>query len=75
LARASVSTAANSWSVVYTRSMPARRIAASYTSSGRASTPDRQAPAVGASSERPALRIKVGLLRAAARAADMNLRA
>jgi hypothetical protein len=72
---ASVDTAANSSSVVNTRSMPARRIAASYTSSTPARPPLWHAAARGACSERPDLITTVGLLRAAARAADMNLRA
>ena len=54
--------------------MPARAIAASNTSSEPASAPvcDEAARAPGA--ERPALTSTTGLLRAAARAADMNAR-
>ena len=73
--RARVSTAPNRSSVEYTRSMPARRIAASYTSSAPASAPVCEAAARAPSAARPALITSTGLLRAAARAADMNLRA
>ena len=75
LAWARVSTAENSCSVVNTRSMPARRIAASNTSSAPASSPVSLAAARTPFATRPAFSTRVGLLRAAARAADMNLRA
>ena len=58
-----------------TRSMPARRIAASTTWSAPASAPVCEAAAFCPCAERPALTTMTGLLRAAARAADMNLRA
>ena len=57
-----------------TRSMPARRIAASNTMSEPASAPVCEAAALTPLPARPALTTITGLLRAAARAADMNLR-
>ena len=60
---------------VSTRSMPARRMAASKTMSEAAKAPVCEAAAAWPWAERPALTISTGLLRAAARAADMNLRA
>ncbi len=55
--------------------MPARRMAASYTASEPARAPVWEAAARAPSAMRPAFSTTVGLLRAAARAADMNLRA
>ena len=54
--------------------MPARRIAASKTTSEPASAPVCEAGGLRPAAERPALTTITGLLRAAARAADMNLR-
>ena len=54
--------------------MPARRIAASNTMSDPASAPVCEAAALCPPPARPALTTITGLLRAAARAADMNLR-
>ena len=73
--RVSTSAARNSCSRLSTRSMPARAMAASYTSSEPASAPVCEAAARLPCSLRPALTTITGLLRAAARAADMNLRA
>ena len=50
-------------------------MAASYTASEPASAPVCQAATAAPSASRPAFRTMTGLLRAAARAADMNLRA
>ncbi|KAF5039240.1 hypothetical protein DSECCO2_546000 [anaerobic digester metagenome] len=75
LARASVSTVSNMASMSATRSMPARRKAASYTSSAPSSMPECAAAADAAASDRPALMTSTGLLRASARAADMKRRA
>ncbi len=72
--RASVSAATNSSCSVSTRSMPARRIAASNTRSEPARAPVCDAAAWAPLAERPAFTTITGLLRAAARAADMNLR-
>ena len=55
--------------------MPARRMAASYTLSAPASAPVCDAAAFCPWALRPALITITGLLRAAERAADMNLRA
>ena len=71
---ASVAAAVNSSCSVSTRSMPARRMAASNTMSLPASAPVCEAAACCPCGERPALTTMTGLLRAAARAADMNLR-
>lgn len=71
---ASVSAARNSSCKVSTRSMPARRMAASKTRSEPARTPVCEAAAFGPRPARPAFTTITGLLRAAARAADMNLR-
>jgi hypothetical protein len=57
-----------------TRNMPARRIAASNTTSEPASAPVCEAAALRPLPARPAFTTITGLLRAAARAADMNLR-
>jgi hypothetical protein len=54
--------------------MPARAMAASNTKSDPAIAPVCEAAASWPSGERPALTTITGLLRAAARAADMNLR-
>ena len=54
--------------------MPARAMAASYTKSEPANAPVWDAAASCPCAERPALTTMTGLLRAAARAADMNLR-
>ena len=72
--RARVSAAVNSCCKVSTRSMPARRMAASTTTSEPASAPVCEAAACTPLPARPALTTITGLLRAAARAADMNLR-
>lgn len=72
---ARVSAASNSASSVSTRSMPARRKAASSTTSEPASAPVCEAAARAPEEARPALTTMTGLLRAAWRAADMNLRA
>ena len=55
--------------------MPARRTAASNTASEPASAPVCEAAAFAPAGARPAFTTITGLLRAAARAADMNLRA
>ena len=73
--RARVSAAPNNSRRVSTRSIPARRIAASKTSSAPASAPVCEAPPWPPRRARPAFTTMTGLLRAAARAADMNLRA
>ena len=70
----SVSAAMNRSCSVSTRSMPARRMAASMTMSEPASAPVCEAAACRPAPARPALTMITGLLRAAARAADMNLR-
>ena len=57
-----------------TRNMPARAMAASNTSSAPVSLPVWEAAARRPWAERPDLTTMTGLLRAAARAADMNLR-
>ena len=72
--RASVSAAMNRSCRVSTRSMPARRMAASNTMSEPASAPVWVTAACTPWPARPALTTITGLLRAAARAADMNLR-
>jgi hypothetical protein len=54
--------------------MPARRIAASKTTSEPASAPVCDAAACNPLPARPALTTITGLFRAAARAADMNFR-
>ena len=72
--RASVSAAMNRSCKVSTRSMPARRMAASKTMSEPASAPVCEAAACMPFPARPAFTTITGLLRAAARAADMNLR-
>jgi hypothetical protein len=72
--RASVSAAMNRSCSVSTRSMPARRIAASKTMSEPARAPVCDAAAWRPLPARPALTTITGLLRAAARAADMNIR-
>ncbi len=72
---AKVSTASNCASSVSTRNMPARRTAASNTVSDPAMAPVCDAAALAPSGARPALTRMTGLLRAAARVADMNLRA
>ncbi len=72
--RSSVSAASKSCCNVSTRSMPARRTAASNTASEPASAPVCEAAAACPWAERPAFTRMTGLLRAAARAADMNLR-
>jgi hypothetical protein len=72
--RASVSAAMNRSCSVSTRSMPARRITASITTSDPAIAPVCDAAACSPLPARPALTTITGLLRAAARAADMNLR-
>ena len=72
--KASVCAASNNASSVSTRSMPARRTAASNTVSEPASAPVWDAAALAAPGVRPALTTMTGLLRDAARAADMNLR-
>jgi hypothetical protein len=64
----------NSSARVSTRSMPARRIAASNTMSEPAIAPVCEAAAFTPWPARPAFTTITGLLRAAARAADMNLR-
>ncbi len=74
LASASVSTAPNSSSSVNTRRMPERRNAASYTASEPATAPEWDAAAVMPASKRPPFTASTGFTRAAARAADMNLR-
>lgn len=71
---ASASAATNRSCSVSTRSMPARRMAASKTMSALDSAPVWLAAACAPCAERPALTTSTGLLRAAARAADMNLR-
>ena len=73
--RVRISAARNSSSRLSTRSMPARAMAASTTSSAPASAPVWEAAAFWPCALRPALMTITGLLRAAARAADMNLRA
>ena len=70
--RASVSAARNRSCSEFTRSMPARAMAASNTASEPASAPVCEAAAACPAAERPALTTITGLLRAAARAADMN---
>ena len=72
--RDSVSAAMNRSCKVSTRSIPARRMAASNTMSEPASAPVCDAAACIPFPARPALTTMTGLLRAAARAADMNLR-
>ena len=72
--RVSVSAARNSCCSVSTRNMPARAIAASYARSDPARAPVCEAAALAPRSDLPALTTMTGLLRAAARAADMNLR-
>ena len=72
--RASVSAAMKRSCSVSTRSIPARRMAASNTMSEPASAPVCEAAAASPWPARPALTTMTGLLRAAARAADMNLR-
>ena len=72
--RESVSAARNRSCKVFTRSMPARAMAASNTASEPASAPVCEAAACCPAAERPALTTITGLFRAAARAADMNLR-
>ncbi len=72
--RASVSAARNSSCRLFTRSMPARAMAASNTASEPASAPVCEAAARWPCADRPLLMTMTGLLRAAARAADMNLR-
>jgi hypothetical protein len=74
-ARARVSAASNKSPRDTTRSRPARRMAASKTSSPPASAPVCEAAALAPSGALPAFTNTTGLLRAAARAADMNLRA
>ena len=54
--------------------MPARRMAASNTASVPANAPVWEVAALAPSAMRPALITSTGLLRAAARAADMKLR-
>ena len=73
--RATVSAAANISASPRTRRMPARRSAASRTSSEPESAPVCVAAARAAAAERPALSATTGFSRAAARAADRNLRA
>ena len=75
LKRVRISAARNSSSRLSTRSMPARAMAASTTLSAPASAPVCEAAAFWPCSLRPALTTITGLLRAAERAADMNLRA
>ena len=72
--RDKVSAAKNRSCNVLTRNMPARAIAASNTMSEPASAPVCEAAASWPCAERPAFTTITGLLRAAARAADMNLR-
>ena len=72
--RASVSVAMKRSCRVSTRNIPARRIAASNTRSEPARAPVWEAAAFSPLPARPALTTITGLLRAAARAADMNLR-
>ena len=69
-----VSAAKNSSCSVFTRNIPARPIAESNTLSESASAPVCKAAASRPCGECPAFTIITGLLRAAARAADMNLR-
>ena len=73
-ARARVSTAPKISSMSLTRSMPARRSAASNTMSEPARRPVCEMAARAPSAERPALMASTGLLRAAARAPDMKPR-
>ncbi len=72
--RVKVSAAKNNSCKEFTRNMPARAMAASYTMSDPAMAPVCDAAACCPFGERPALTMMTGLLRAAALAADMNLR-
>jgi len=73
--RARSSAESNRSPISYTRTIPARRNAASYTASSPAIAPVWELAAFADSANRPALYTRIGFERANARDADMNLRA